>query len=285
MREIAVLSGKGGTGKTSIVASFARLAGRVVAADCDVDAANLAILMDATERESGTFVSGTRATVNRELCTGCLACVDACRFGALSVEDDLPHVDRLACHGCGVCRVVCPAEAVRFEPNVAGRWIVSETPTGPLVHAELAPGQGSSGKLVTEVRRRGLEAAAATGTEMVLLDGPPGVGCPVHATLAGASTCLAVVEPTLSGEHDLARLAELVRSHGIPLVLVVNKHDLAPGFAARMRALAGRLGAPVLAELPFDARVPRASSAGEPMLAVPSLVEPLRRAFRALLDR
>jgi len=284
MKEIAVVSGKGGTGKTSITASLARLASPVVSADCDVDGANLALLLGGAVRRRGVLVAGEGAVVDEEACVECWACEEVCRFGAISMEAGPAVVDSSRCHGCHACALVCAARAIRFVPREVGQWLESETPSGPLIHAELGVGLEGSGKLATEVRRRAVEVARRRGLEMIIVDGPPGIGCPVHATLTGVAHALAVVEPTPSAEHDLERLAGVTSQFRVPLSVAINKHDLSADGTRRMEALAGRLGAPVLAKLPFDRKVPVAAAAGEPMIAVEGFAPTLAALFDRLKE-
>jgi MinD superfamily P-loop ATPase len=285
VKQLVVLSGKGGTGKTSVVASLAQLAAReegsVVTADCDVEASNLSILLPGAERTTDPFFSGRRAVVDPDLCTGCFECFDRCRFDAIEMNG-IAHVDQLACEGCGVCALVCPEGAVGFGANQAG-WIAeSSTRMGPLIHAGLGVAQDRSGKLVAEVRSRARAAAGRDGTELIFIDGPPGIGCPVHAALTGCDRVLAVTEPTPSGEHDLRRLLELVDHFRLPAAVLINKHDLAPELTTRIETMARHFDTPVVGRLPFDPAVPRALARGELPLQVASLAGPLETAWETL---
>jgi MinD superfamily P-loop ATPase len=262
-RELVVLSGKGGTGKTSLTASFAVLARRCVVADCDVDAADLHLVLDPRVLERHEFRSGEGAVVRREECTGCGRCVALCRFGAVRQEGggaDPPifRVDPLACEGCGVCARFCPVGAVEMGERVCGEWMVSETRHGPLVHARLAIGSGNSGKLVSTVRQAARQLAAARGDPLVIVDGPPGIGCPAIAAVTGASGLLAVAEPTVSGEHDLDRLLVLAGHFALPVSVCVNKWDVSPAMTERIEASAQRAGARVVGRVRDDAAVSRA---------------------------
>ena len=290
MRQLVVISGKGGTGKTSVVASLAHLvageAGGVVTADCDVEASNLALLLPGEERSTEPFVSGRRAHVDADACSGCGECLDHCRFEAIEL-DEAARVAPIACEGCGVCAFVCPEQAIRFEDNQAGWLIQSETRLGPLVHARLGVAQDRSGKLVAEVRSRAKEAAAREGIDSILIDGPPGIGCPVHAALTGCDLVLVVTEPTPSGEHDLRRVLELVEHFRLRAAVLINKHDLAPEVTRRIEALARSADAPVVGRLPFDAAIPKALARGELPLEVESFAGPMATAWKevaALMD-
>ena len=212
MKEIVVISGKGGTGKTSLSASFAALAERAGVADCDVDAPNLAIVLQPQIERSTPFTGGKIAVPDRDACTACGCCAESCRFEAIALEvpaDDRDResavVDRLACEGCGVCAVVCPEGAIRLEPVVNGEWFISRTRHGPFVHAQLGIGQENSGKLVALVRKEARALAKRESLDLLISDGPPGIGCPVIASIGGADLVLIVTEPTVSALHDFER--------------------------------------------------------------------------------
>ena len=233
MKELVVISGKGGTGKTSIVASFAALARRVVLADCDVDAADLHLVLQPEIRHRADFSGGYRAAVLDPLCSACGACLRLCRFDAVSCiprpgRSDRFEIDPIACEGCGLCVRYCPPEAIAFGPAINGDWFISETRFGPMVHAKLGVAEENSGKLVSLVRSEAKALADTHGADWLIIDGAPGVGCPVIASLAGAQYALVVTEPTASGLSDLKRVAELTRHFGIPTLLCVNKWDLNP---------------------------------------------------------
>ena len=260
MREIVVLSGKGGTGKTSLLASFATLASGVVVADCDVDAADLHLLLEPRESEIHAFTGGKIAEINSELCTLCGKCRKVCRFQAIRVVRNASGTPRMvidasACEGCGACVTVCPAKGILLSPHVNGDWRVSKTRVGTMVHAELGVAEENSGKLVTQVRKVAREIALAEGADWLLGDGPPGTGCPVIASLTGADAVVAVVEPSLAGAHDFARLHSLARHFGIPLFLVVNRWDISPELTEKLEQEALATGAKLLGRVPFDLEV------------------------------
>ncbi|MDD5679013.1 MAG: ATP-binding protein [Kiritimatiellae bacterium] len=239
MNEIVIISGKGGTGKTSIVASFAALAKNAVLADCDVDAADLHLVLSPTIRQREEFRYGHEATIRQEDCIRCGACLARCRFEAVRKTDGGAGearftIDPTACEGCGVCVALCPVKAIDYPERLAGEWYVSETRCGPMVHARLNPGGENSGKLVSKVREAARQIAAERQRDLILIDGPPGVGCPVIASLAGASMVLIVTEPTLSGAHDMRRVIELTEHFHIPAAVCVNKWDLNPDMAERI---------------------------------------------------
>jgi MinD superfamily P-loop ATPase len=257
MKSIAFISGKGGTGKTSLVASFAKLASPVIVADCDVDAANAALLMPGETLHSEPFWAGSRAEIDRSLCITCGECADACRFHAIGLHEGWFVVDPLSCEGCGVCHFVCPADAVRMSPNQAGNVEVSKTAVGMLVRGALLPGQGNSGKLVARVRELSKERAEEGSFSLVLIDGPPGIGCPVHATLTGVDLSVVVTEPTPSGEHDLERALELLRRFEVPGAIVINKADLSSKMSESIEVMAKERGVPIIGKIPFERLAPR----------------------------
>ncbi len=249
MKEIVVISGKGGTGKTSLVSAFAYLAGNKVLCDADVDAADLHLVLDPTVRERHDFVSGHTAKIDPDSCTGCGLCRELCRFDAIS-EDFV--IDGLSCEGCGVCWYMCPEKAVDFPENTCGEWFISDTRFGPLVHARLGIAEENSGKLVTLVRKTAKQLAQSRGHELILTDGPPGVGCPVIASIGGADGVLIVTEPSLSGKHDAERVADLAHHFGVPAMVCVNKFDLNPQTGEAIERFARDKGAEVLGRIPFD---------------------------------
>ena len=248
MKEIVVLSGKGGTGKTTIVASFAALAKNKVLCDCDVDAADLHLLLKPKIKETREFRSGQTATIDEKLCTRCGLCEEVCRFGAIK---DL-KVDATACEGCGFCAQVCPENAITMEENLAGHWYISETKYGPLVHARLGIAQENSGKLVNVVRQNARSIGQKEGLEYIITDGPPGIGCPVISSLSGANLALLVTEPTLSGMHDLERVIGVCRHFGVPALVCINKYDLNEDNTCQIERYCLEQGIEVAAKLPFD---------------------------------
>ena len=262
-RELVVISGKGGTGKTSIVAAFAALARDAVLADCDVDAADLHLVLQPEMGDPHEFSGRSCAVIEQSSCTGCGRCEEVCRFAAVSRSHDGEYrVDTIACEGCGLCGRVCPESAVHMEPMVNGAWMVSQTRFGPLVHARLGAAEDNSGKLVTLVRTQAREIATHAGRPLVIVDGSPGIGCPVIASLAGAHLVLAVTEPTVSGRHDLDRVLQVVARFRLPFGVLVNKADLNPDMARTIAAEARDRGALFVQTVDYDPSVTLAQVAG-----------------------
>ena len=249
MKELVILSGKGGTGKTSLIAGFASLAKNKVLCDADVDAADLHLIMDPKIGQRHEFQSGSTAIINSDKCTNCGLCRDLCRWNAISEDFE---VDSIACEGCGVCVYFCPEEAIDFPQNTCGEWYLSETRFGPMAHARLGIAEENSGKLVTLVRQQGKKLAEENSLDLILTDGPPGVGCPVIASLGGASAVLIVAEPTVSGKHDMSRVAQLATFFKVPAMLCVNKFDLNLEQTQAIENLAKDDNVTVLARIPFD---------------------------------
>ncbi len=259
MKELLVISGKGGTGKTSVVGTFAMLAGNAVLADCDVDAANLHLLLDPQVKQEHAFHGLPRVKIDRDVCTACGLCLEACRFDAIDPEY---VVDQLACEGCGVCLRLCPADAILSQERVAGHWFISETPFGPLVHAHLNAAEDNSGKLVAEVRRAARETAKQQQLELIITDGPPGIGCPVISALSGIDLALLVTEPSVSGWHDLARALELTEHFKVRTVVCINKADLHESMSRQIEWHCYDRGIEVIGTIPFDERFAQAAVTG-----------------------
>jgi MinD superfamily P-loop ATPase len=262
LKELVVISGKGGTGKTSIAASLISLAGRVVAADCDVDAANLHLVIKHEVRKSTPFQGGSKAVIDPALCVSCGKCQELCRFDAISNHDSGFRVDKFACEGCGVCAYFCPEGAVTLHDEKGGEWFLSDTATGPMVHARLAAGGENSGKLVTIVRNEAKKVASAGGFETIIVDGAPGIGCPVIASITGADAVLIVTEPTLSGAHDMERVLELAGHFGVRALLAVNRYDINSEIASQISEYAASHGVPVAGMIRYDPDVTRAQMNG-----------------------
>jgi MinD superfamily P-loop ATPase len=266
-KELVVISGKGGTGKTSIAASFAALADRAVVADCDVDAADLHLILSPRARERHEFRSGHGAVIRREACTGCGICASLCRFNAASLDGDAGGgtvfaIDPVSCEGCGVCVRFCPVHAIDFPERLCGEWMVSDTRCGPMVHARLGVAAENSGKLVTTVRQEARRIAGQENRPLIIVDGPPGIGCPVIASLTGASLVLVVTEPTVSGAHDMERVLSLARHFAVPAAVCVNKWDLNPAMTERIEGSASDCAATPAGRIPYDPSVTAAQMNG-----------------------
>jgi MinD superfamily P-loop ATPase len=280
MKQILFLSGKGGTGKTSLAGAFAALMQDMVLADCDVDAANLHLLLKATPIERGKYEGSKEAIHDRSVCQRCGKCVDVCRFHAIR---STMEVDPLLCEGCGACVTACPEGAMSLRPRVSGHWLVAETPVAPLVTAELLPGEEASGKLVTFVKRRATDLAEARTISRVVVDGSPGIGCPVIASTSGVDLAVLVTEPSLSGLHDLERILGVVRHFGIEARLVINKYDLSPEVTRQLEQLSDREGVGILGKIPYDPAVPKALVEGESVVKYPE--SPAGSVMRRIVDR
>jgi len=255
MKEIVIISGKGGTGKTSLTAAFAYLAQNEVLADCDVDAPDLHILAHPEIIQQEEFRGGIKARIDAEECSQCRACIEACRFGAISDELD---VNRFACEGCAVCSHVCPESAIVLEEAVNGRWFISETRFGPMVHASLFPGEENSGRLVALVRNQAKVLARQRQSRLILVDGAPGVGCSVISSVTGADHVVIVTEPTLSGLHDMKRALKLLQGFRIPASVIVNKADINSDVTGKIEKEARHDGASMLGRIPYDPEVIKA---------------------------
>jgi len=262
MKEIVVLSGKGGTGKTSIVGAFAAIAQSKVLADCDVDAADLHLLLSPETKEENEFWSGQVAFIDEERCTECGLCQEVCHFDA--IEDF--KVDPVSCEGCSFCYHVCPAEAITMKEQLAGHWFISDTRYGPLVHAKLGIAQENSGKLVAMVRQQAKAIAQQQGLDYIITDGPPGIGCPVISSLSGANLALLVTEPTLSGIHDLERVLGVCHHFGIPALVCINKYDINEDNARQIESYCLSQGVEVASKIPFDTIVIEALVQGLPIV-------------------
>ncbi len=254
MKEIVVISGKGGTGKTSITASFAYLAEKnIVIADCDVDAADMHLLLKPEIIRREDFYSSLEAVIDQDACIGCNRCFEVCRFDAVSREDGIYDIIHLNCEGCAYCEKVCPTEAISMKRRLDGEWYISNTRIGkPMVHAKLGIGTENSGKLVATVKNIAKQIADMYDKEYILVDGSPGVGCSVIASISGSSFVVLVTEPTVSGLHDLQRVYKLVKKFGIPAGIIVNKYDLNFNKYLEIMDFAAKENIIHLAEIPYD---------------------------------
>ncbi|PID72292.1 MAG: (4Fe-4S)-binding protein [Desulfobulbus propionicus] len=250
MQELVILSGKGGTGKTSLTAAFAYLAENNVLCDADVDAADLHLLASPEVLQTTDFMGGGIAEIDPDKCTECGTCKDVCRFGAIS---DGFVVEPIGCEGCGVCVDMCPEQAITFPPQKCGEWFISDSRFGPMVHARLGIAEENSGRLVSLIRKEARELAEQKGHDLLITDGPPGIGCPVIASISGATAIVIVVEPTVSGLHDMERVAQLAAHFSIPGMICINKSDLNPELSAEIEQSAEKHNMKVLGKVPFDA--------------------------------
>jgi len=264
MKEITVLSGKGGTGKTSVTAALASLAKDAVLCDSDVDAADLHLILHPNVLETHSFPGAWVAHIDASVCTNCGICMDHCRFGAIHLNGSGVHeIDPFKCEGCRLCERVCPVQAISSERSMHNAWYVSETRFGMMVHAAMGPGEENSGKLVTTCRKRAKEIALAQHAVYILNDGPPGIGCPAIASITGSDAVLLVVEPTNSSLHDAKRLIQLIDSFRIPVFAVINKAGIHPEMSGRLQAFFRERSIPLLGILPFDEVVVRAMIEGQ----------------------
>jgi len=259
MKELVIISGKGGTGKTSITAAFASLAQNFILADCDVDAADLHLVTVPVIKEKQEFSGGKQASIISEKCIGCGKCAEMCRFGAINLngsandaKEKTYTVDPISCEGCKVCVEFCPAGAIEFKEAINGQWFVSDTRFGPMVHAKLGIAEENSGKLVTLIRKKAKDIATLQKKDLLIVDGSPGIGCPVIASITGADLVLVVTEPTLSGIHDLERVAQLTANFGIQTLVCVNKADINPELTEKIEKDAREKGLKVVGKIPYD---------------------------------
>jgi MinD superfamily P-loop ATPase len=304
MKQLVILSGKGGTGKTSVAAAFAHLAHegplpiQAVLTDADVDAANLELVLRPQRLETHGFVGGSVAVIDPERCQGCGICEQICRFEAISPHPPIPlsqpwergqgnegySVDPIACDGCAACVYQCPEHAIHMQPQIVGQWYRSESRYGPLFHAELRPAQENSGKLVTLVKQQARLLGLDTGAELVIIDGPPGIGCPVISAAAGADLALIVTEPTAAGIHDMERVLGLARHFRLPALVCINKTDIYPEGSNQIRDYCNQNKLEVVGSIPFDETVTRAMVNGEPVTAH-QLASPAGRALVRIWQR
>lgn len=252
MREILVVSGKGGTGKTSLTAAFAHLAQNHIICDLDVDAPDLHLLLQPTHTAAHAFSAGHTAHIQPEKCEACGTCLERCRFEAVRAGEPVPVIDPMRCEGCKVCVAFCPAGAIDFAPRHCGTWFASQTRFGPMIHAQLFPAAENSGRLVALLRQQARERAQAEGRDLILSDDPPGIGCPVISALSGVHLAVIVTEPTPSGHHDLDRILSLCTHFAVPAAVIINKCDLSDVYRAQIHRECRQRQLPVVAQLPHD---------------------------------
>lgn len=262
-----VASGKGGTGKTTITGSLALLAQNKIIVDADVDAANLFLLLNPKIKERHKFFGGYKANIDDSLCTTCGECIPICRFQAIYQDNsNRVHIDSLSCEGCSLCSYICPTQAIKMEENFSGNWFVSETEYGIFIHARLEPGEENSGKLVTEIRKKAAQLADKLSSELILIDGPPGIGCPVIASLSGSDLALVVTEPTPSGISHLERAIQVARHFKTKVACCVNKYDLNPYKSREIENWCRREKIPFFGHIPFTEEVIESLRQGQPYL-------------------
>lgn len=254
MKEIAIISGKGGTGKTSITASLAVLKNKnAVIADCDVDAADMHLLLSPDFSHKENFYSGKIAVINQDKCIKCGKCQDVCRFVAVPFKNEQYIINELNCEGCGYCSHVCPSDAIEMKDNLTGKFFISNTRIqNTLVHAELNIGAENSGKLVTQVRKESKRIAQETNKEYVIIDGTPGIGCPVIASITGVDFVIVVTEPTVSGFHDMKRVYELIERFKHKSACIINKSDLNQDITCKIKHFLSEKNVELIAEIPYD---------------------------------
>ncbi len=266
MKQILVISGKGGTGKTVITGALAALAENKIMVDCDVDAADLHLLLSPTIKQKNDFRSGKTAVIDKDKCSQCGLCIQLCRFNAIT--DDF-IVNSIACEGCAFCSNICPVQAIRMKENQSGEWYISETRFGPLVHARLGIAEENSGKLVSLVRKEAEKLAEKENKDWVIIDGPPGIGCPVIASLSGIDCALVVTEPTLSGLHDAKRVIKVAQQFKVPVTLVVNKFDLNNDMTNKIEEYCKENNVKVIGKIGFDKNVVNAVVQGKTIMDYP----------------
>ena len=282
MKKITVISGKGGTGKTSLVGCFASLAGKnAVLVDGDVDAANLSLITKPDQIEEHEFWASKIAAIDLSSCEDCGLCLELCRFDAISGDY---VINPVACEGCGFCYHACPHDAIRMNDNLSGHWFVSQTPYGSLVHARLGIAEENSGKLVTTIRSKGEELAESEKKGYLVIDGPPGIGCPVIAALSGVDAALVVTEPTVSGIHDLERILEVCNHFGVEASVCINRYDLEEGQSRIIEEYCLQENVPLAGKIPFDRAFVRSMIEGVPVVDYTNgaLVEKIREAWKSL---
>ncbi len=264
--ELAVVSGKGGTGKSSITAALAVMKQKLLLADCDVDAANLYLLFQPEKTLEQVYVSGHTAIIDKDSCTNCGLCMDYCRFDAIHRIEGEVQISGISCEGCFLCSRICPEQAIRMEPEDRSRLYAGNFRYGKMVYGRLFPGEENSGRLVNLVRQQARDIARENELDLILLDGPPGIGCPVISTITGVDKVLIVTEPSVSGLHDLQRIHELCRHFGLSQTVVINKYDLNPDMCTEIERYCREQGLKLQAEIPFDPQMVEAMVKGQSIL-------------------
>lgn len=268
VKQVVIISGKGGTGKTVISAAFCAIAQNKVIVDADVDAADLFLLLNPVTKEIYKFSGGGKAVIYQDLCNQCGYCYDNCRFGAINKKI---IVDEIFCEGCGLCAKLCPNKAIKMRPSASGEWYISETQYGPFVHAKLGVAEENSGKLVSTIKNQALKIANQNNSEWIIVDGPPGIGCPVIASLSGANLVLVVTEPTISGLQDAERVIKLAQHFGLQIKLVINKYDLNEKMANTIELYCAKQNIPVIGKIKFDPIIVNSVVAGKSFMELPNM--------------
>ena len=255
MNEIVILSGKGGTGKTSLSAAFATLNNNTVAADCDVDAANLHLILQPVNYFVKNFTTGHKAVINYDTCTNCGLCIDYCRFDAITLLKGKVTISEISCDGCKLCSRICPSHSIDMIPSSKSYWYAGNYRNGKMIHARLAPGEENSGKLVNVVREQAKKTAHETGWDTIIIDGPPGTGCPVISSVTGTNKAIIVTEPTNSGFHDMKRVLEITANFKVKSYVVINKYDLNETITSKIESWCAENNIPVAGKIPFDEQI------------------------------
>jgi len=270
LKELTIVSGKGGTGKTTVTAAFASLVPEKIMTDCDVDAADLHLILQPEILREEKFIGGRMPQMDKSLCTDCGLCQQECRFAAIDYSEERGyHINPFACDNCGLCAFVCPEGAITMVDAVNGAWYISRTPYGKMVHAKLGIGEDNSGKLVTLVRQQAKKLAEEENLSLIINDGPPGIGCPVTAAITGASMVLVVTEPTIAGIHDLERVCELCRHFQLPVLVCINKYSINLVNTQKIRQYCQEREIPVVGEIPFEPQVNQALVARKSVVDFP----------------
>ncbi|MBN1230557.1 MAG: ATP-binding protein [Anaerolineales bacterium] len=271
MKKVVILSGKGGTGKTSLTASWAYLASQdpniinPVFVDADVDAANLEFLLSSKLLKQEKYSGGKKAVIHPEYCIGCGKCQEVCRFEAIEKEYQYYRINDLDCEGCAACTYWCPTDAIEMQENISGEWYLSESRYGFFIHANLYPAQENSGKLVSKIKQEAEDVARSEFSSMIIIDGPPGIGCPVIASITGVNYAVIVAEPTISGIHDLEKILQTVEHFSVPAYVCINKSNMSIEGTARIEEICMVKGIPLIGKIPFDLQVPLALQEGYPV--------------------
>lgn len=252
MQEITVISGKGGTGKTSFTSAFASLAKNSVFADCDVDAANLYLILQPENYREEKVLGASTAVIDHDVCTSCGLCQEVCRFDAIDIIDGQYEVSEFSCEGCDFCMHVCPVDAISMEKSYTSKWFIGNTRFGSMVHAKLGVAEDLSGKLVTTVREEAKKLTEKENADLLIVDGPPGIGCPVIASVTGTNQVVIVTEPTKSGLHDLKRVAEMVKGFDVSPRVIINKFDINKKLVKEIEVYCAENKMEVLGKVPFD---------------------------------